>query len=336
MKSTADYILATGRIRVLEKDLITSDALTRMIEARDEEEAFKVLSEFDYSDELLKESNPEKYEQVLAHDMMQTRQFVKEVVDDERVLNWLFSEHDFHNAKCMFKQKFFEEDLSSYISKLGNVDVEKLREAIVDESDSLPEGEFKTIIQDAQEFFSTDETKHPERVDAYLDQQYYGYLLMTAKELNDEFVLNLTKKRIDLANSKLMVRGKELEKDFAFIEERFIDGGTLNVDLYRSRFEDESNETFLLEVSHIFVSPIVEEYIKQALETGSYYLLEKAFEVFEASIASEGKKEAFGLEVLLAYVLAKKIANMNIRKVMVGKINGIPKEQILDRIIEFA
>ncbi|MBU1167019.1 V-type ATPase subunit [Patescibacteria group bacterium] len=336
MQDSADYILATGRVRVREKELINADSLTRMIDAKDPAEALKVLSEFDYADELNKESEVSAYEKILTRDMLQTRNFVLEVAKDPDLLGWLFSEFDFHNLKCFCKEKYFEVDLSEYYSNLGNVDPEKMREAVQNETETLPESEkdLTKIIKDVLEDFSKENELTPEKVDSYLDQRYFALLLKIAKRIKSEFVLDATRKKIDLANAKILVRAKNLNKDFAFVSTRLIKNGSVRADLYASYFEAESNDDFLAEVAKLFISARVEEVIKEAIESKDFFKVEKAFELYEAELSREGKKEAFGMEVLIAYVLAKMIANRNIRKIMSGKINEVSSEEIKERIIE--
>ena len=137
------YLFPTGAIREVEKKLFDYNDMERMIDAPSADKSFKIFNDLSYADELLDVDNPEQYEEVLAHDLGQVRDFVSSIAPDKRVLDLMLAPYDFNNLKIIFKTKYAGKDIKiEDLSSLGMIGKEKFYNVILNKgasSDIPPE-----------------------------------------------------------------------------------------------------------------------------------------------------------------------------------------------------
>ena len=98
------YEYLTGLIRVLEKRLPDKNDTDRMIQAKTATDAFAVLNDTDYADNLLNKK-PEDYNKVLADDTAQLKKLLDGAIANSPLFDFLFVDFDFLNIKIALKQK---------------------------------------------------------------------------------------------------------------------------------------------------------------------------------------------------------------------------------------
>ena len=96
-----DYLTISARIRAMENRLLTRERMERMLDARTDDEAAKVLSECGYGelpalthaalDELLSAARAGLYKEL------------KGAVPDKRLVDVFQMKYDYHNAKTLIK-----------------------------------------------------------------------------------------------------------------------------------------------------------------------------------------------------------------------------------------
>ena len=93
-KKDTDYLTISARIRAMEGRLLNRERMDRMIEARDDAEALKVLSECGYPDAAGLDST-------LAQARAETFQDMERSVPDPRLVEIFQIKYDYHNAKTL-------------------------------------------------------------------------------------------------------------------------------------------------------------------------------------------------------------------------------------------
>lgn len=339
MLNRSQYTYATGLIRALEPKLLDRTDLERMIDAKNIEEAFKVFNDTDYADNLL-DVQAEEFEKALDDDLQQTKDLFDKIVRGKDLLRFLFLEYDFHNIKTLFKARFLEKDLDELLFSLGTQNLEFLKKYILKqekevinnfELEGKLDSEIKEIIDQAMTEFN--ENPHPHRIDAFLDRKYFELLKDLANKLNNQFINELVNFQIDLANLKIFLRARKLEKGKTDIQDQFISGGHIILKELLAYY-DQSLEDFFKFFAKHYNDKRVWQALEEYLKDEKLWLLEKNLEDAKLEHLRKAKYVSFGPEVAVSFFYAKKNANSNVRSIMKGKLNEINREETRKRLRE--
>ena len=104
-RKDTDYLAVSARIRAMENRLLTRERMDRIIDARDDGEARKVLTECGYPD-----APGMGLESVLAQVREQTRKELLAAIPDGRLLEIFTLKYDYHNAKAILKAEAMGDD----------------------------------------------------------------------------------------------------------------------------------------------------------------------------------------------------------------------------------
>jgi V/A-type H+-transporting ATPase subunit C len=174
----ADYPYIFGLLKSLEGKLLNQNDMERMIDAPTLEAAFRVFNDTEYADNLL-EVAPRDFRKALDEDLKQTKQMYENLLNDSRLLAFLFSRFDFHNLKLIFKSKYGGLDLKTEESLVGTVSSETLRNYILSEAKvDLPAHLF-LIIERAKIALEKDSSPH--FIDSFFDKEMFSHLEKKAK-----------------------------------------------------------------------------------------------------------------------------------------------------------
>jgi len=328
--SRSQYLYATGRIRSLENKLLAPSDLERMIDAKDAQMAFKVFNDLSYADELSDIESVKDYIEVLDHDLLQIRDLLRQITPDEEIIRILFLRYDFHNIKLMFKAKYADLDLSDYESQLGNEDVVKLKDFILKDAMSATAEEITGLIKEAKKKFDK-ELPDGYTIDSYFDRESLLMLQKTAADLKYEFLSELVKTWIDVANVKMFLRAKKLDLPIEKVEDYLVEGGSILKSSLANSYSKDLKEAVTICIRG-FENTSLKEAIKNFAEGDELWKFEKAFENYEIKFIQQSKYIAYGPEPLVSYYLAKKNAIRNIRLVFTGKLNGLDNNEIKERM----
>ncbi|OGF27312.1 hypothetical protein A2331_01030 [Candidatus Falkowbacteria bacterium RIFOXYB2_FULL_34_18] len=323
------YLFPTGAIREVEKKLFDYNDMERMIDAPSADKSFKIFNDLSYADELLDVDNPEQYEEVLAHDLGQVRDFVSSIAPDKRVLDLMLAPYDFNNLKIIFKTKYAGKDIKiEDLSSLGMIGKEKFYNVILNKgaSSDIPP-EYGDIIKDACEIFEKNNT--PQIIDAYFDKKYFEFILNKAIKMKDRDLIDFIKIKIDIANIKLVLRSKLLDRPVDDVRKDTIVGGNENnlLRAYKKGLHEMVND-----ISDLFINLQIKNSLNIFLESGDFWRFEKGMDNHIVALLQESHIKKEGPFVLVAYFLAKVNAIHNIQIIMAGKINNIKGEEIKERV----
>jgi len=136
-----NFIQSSVRIRHAEKKLLTKQQLQRLADAKNLEDAIKLLNETSYSSELSKLDRPENYEQVLSEVLNKTYKEAMEISPDKSLVEILSCKYDYHNLKVLVKENILKEKFDSMYCMLDENEIEAFRElALKNDVLSLAEG----------------------------------------------------------------------------------------------------------------------------------------------------------------------------------------------------
>ncbi|MGI6128520.1 MAG: V-type ATP synthase subunit C [bacterium] len=329
-----DYAHSVTRVRALERGLLDKGKIERMAEARDATEAIKILSETAYQAQVSRISSPYEYEDILRSEISAVRQLFWKISPHPELTDLFFLKYDVLNLKILIKGQYLQQDVSDILVTSGTVAPDEMKAMV-------GEGKFKElpseIAQAAEEAQAAlKETADPQLVDTTLDKAYYAYLSRFLSEHKQSFLQDFVALQADLTNIKSFIRVRHVAEDDGLrarelLGKVFIPGGKLKLDFFLAEL-DESLTAFADRFSRDPWGYVVADGVAAWEQEGSLTMYEKLADNFLLSYMKETSLIAFGPEPLVAYLWAKENEAKLIRIVMVGKINGLPADDIKERL----
>jgi V/A-type H+/Na+-transporting ATPase subunit C len=324
------YLFAIGAIREAEKRLVSENDMERMMDAPGAEQAFKVFNDLSYSDELLDINQPDRYADVLRHDLKQVKEFISAIAEDEDLRKLLFAEDDFYNLKLIFKAALINKDIKGRLSPVGYLDAEKLFLCAAENNGTVNLGkDYEDIIKRAKEKISA--KIRPGEIDSYFEKELFDFMLVLARRINDNDLNAIVETRIDGANIKIIFRGHQLGYERHDIAGALIGGGALDTGDMALFAELEEADMIDRINNKISDGRTVAE-LRELSQDFELWRLEKILDNRLLRILKEVKMKPIGAAAIYAYYLGKKNEIKNIGMIMAGKLNGIKSKEIKERV----
>lgn len=319
-----EFAFATGSVRVLEKRLLTGAHLWRMAEAANAAEAWRLLADAAVSKAT--EIGWQNYEEALAKELQGLYRYVHFVSPKPELTNWLAGRYDFHNLKVFLKARFLSEDPTDAVFDVGVVPAKLIEQAVkTGVWNALPDELAKAGERAAAEY---QKTRSAQAFDIIVDREMYAYLKAVSRH---PFLHALVDIWCDLINLKTALRLKVLGKEKGFLNKALIGPGSIAFERLLSLF-DAPLENWAEELRHTQYANVIAQALARWENEHSLALIERLSDDFVTERLSAAKLSLYGVEPLVAYVLAKELEIKNIRIIMVGKINGLSIEALKERI----
>lgn len=325
------YAYAVGRIRVLETRLLDMAKLSRMVESKSADEALRILGETEYADLVSRVAGPHDYAQVTAGELTRVYSLMKKLLPDEALVDLFLIKYDIHNMKVALKAHFQGQNFDHLLIDTGLVPAKLM--TYVCQQEKLPgvPAQYYSFASAAAR--SYEESTDPKVIDVVLDRLQYSHTIAFAEQHGYTFLARLLASQADLANIKSLVRTKRLGRGRDFLAESLLAGGTMP----QAAFLEAVTEDWPAIIGRFSSSPyrvVVEQGINALLESRGLTTLEKLSDGFLTALSRTARFQAFGPEPIMNYILAKENEVRNIRIIMIGKLNGVPHEEIRERLRE--
>lgn len=339
------YAYAVARIRQVETRLLDRSRVARMLEAPAAGDVLKILGETEYS-EAIGDLPPESYEHMLALELDRVYSYVSEFVPDPLIVDLFRLRHDLHNCKVAFRAHHLGTAGEAW-SSLGTVPASAIRQAISGDADlselpwhvaSLLRAGFDSTATGGDSPQPTDSQEaveicpiDPQVLDMALDKAYFACLLKIAARLRNDFVTELLRIRVDLANMAGFLRCRRLKRDRRFLMEFFIDGGTVPFHLFDEVY-DEPIEGWVRRMDLSAYGRLIHEWGAESGRQDDIAAFERLGRRHVLEFSKTSRGYFFGPEPIVAYLLWKETEVSDLRAIMVGKVNGLDAELIRGRL----
>ncbi|MGL4790303.1 MAG: V-type ATPase subunit, partial [Anaerotignaceae bacterium] len=229
------YPYAVARIRMLERFLLTEKNFIQMAEARNIEDALKIMMENGYSDGL----NNKNYEEALAQKLSTAYTNVSDLLSGETFMEVFLVKNDYHNLKVLMKEEISGVDGSEYLLGGGTVPKEVLKTAFLSKNyEKLPINMADAIGKAFEEY---GKTMSGQMIDIVMDKQAFKDMKAAAEKSNNDFIKKYMEYLCDITNLKSFLRVKNMKKPFDMFISIFVEGGSLTLDVYRNAFGGDGN-----------------------------------------------------------------------------------------------
>lgn len=339
-KQDVKYAYAVGVIKILETRLLTQTDLQRLLETSSPEEALEFLRDSPYEESLSELESIWNFDVALNNELERTYQQIDELSLDKKLTELFRVKWDFYNLKVLLKQSYLEEaEEFSFISNLCLTAPENIKTAIEESDeersiiddffgpkDGVPEY-LREAMFEAKEVY--DAENDPQLIDVVIDRHTQEYLYRHSEKC--PFLAHYFKKKIDLANIRNFIRVRLHQNNLELLQKALLDDGTVEKQVFIDEFnEDVSHLPEVLSSTPYF--EIVDEGLREWSETDSLTTLERLSEDYLIEFLRPAKYQAFGVEPLIAYLLAKESEVKQVRIIIVGKLNRLPEDAILGRL----
>ena len=344
-----DYISASISTRMYEKNLLTRTDLERLNDYDSLRDVLNQLNETIYRGPINDLDRPEEYEKILKDELKRVYKVIEDIAPDKEIIDYMKEKYIFHNLKVLVKEIIQDADYSSLYLEMGDVDLAYIKKNLIkedrksdffdkvaslsSEEDSLGKDTRDLYLDYAQKALSYyNDTKNPQDIDISLDKSYYEKLLLDAKALELDTLIDFTRETIDLINLKSLLRVKSQGEDMETLGEILIEGGFIEPIKFKEYFSYEINQ-LIGSLSNAKIGNYVKDSLNDDLNLDDNILaLEKAIDSHMTDYTRDSKMITFGPEVLMNYVISKETEIKNLRILLVSKLNKLDKEFTLEQL----
>ncbi|MFP5494026.1 V-type ATP synthase subunit C [Parvimonas sp. G1641] len=321
-----NFIQSSVRIRHAEKKLLTKQQLQRLADAKNLEDAIKLLNETSYSSELSKLDRPENYEQVLSEVLNKTYKEAMEISPEKSLVEILSCKYDYHNLKVLVKENILKEKFDSMYCMLDGNEIEAFRELALKNDEGLSK-DFKECL----DFFET--TKDPQDIDIFIDKKYFEKVLSLAEDFKLEMITEYFKAMIDFINLRTFIRCRKQNQVKETLEKVLIKGGDIDTDKILDMFYEDI-EILPIKLKAYKIGRVLSKIVEEYKNTNSLNSFEKSMDDYLVEIVRKAKSIHYGAEVIFSFLFAKELEIKNLRLILVGKVNGLSADFIKERLRE--
>lgn len=323
-----NFIRASVTTRVYEKNLLTSNNIQRLVDSSSISEAISLLNDTSYGEFLQDINRDEEYEKALLAMLLSSYEKIGKISPDKNLLVFLEEKYNFHNLKVLVKEIIQDKDYSSTYIDIGNIDIVNIKKSIKTNKNSFDDI-YNSYAKQSYDLYK--ESLDPQDIDLSLDRSYYKKLLMDAKNLGFDSLLNFSRERIDLINLKSLLRIKGQNQSIDLFKKAIIEGGFIDKNSFILGFNQDINS-----LANFFINESTYSLVKKALDGKdlSDYMrnIEKAIDDHLIDFAKNSKKVSYGPEVILGYLISREMEIKNLRIILVAKLNKLPRDFIEERL----
>jgi len=326
--SDTDYLHITTRIRSLERYLLNNTRTERMLEARSDDEAAKVLSECGYGEVSVTADND--LERVLAEARGDVFASFESIAPDRALINVFRAKYDYHNLKAVLKSEAQSVESEHLLIDSGRVKAKALLDMMrQDDLRNMPNA-MKNAAVEARDLLMR--TGDPQLSDVLLDNACFKEMREMALRSKSKFLLGYVKLYIDAANLRAVVRALRIGRGADFLRGVLSPGG--NYDPARIISATVAGSQF----SEFYVASLLEEAAAVGAATArremSLTMIERLCDIALIRYMKKSKLIAFGDQPLIGYLAAKEAEIISIRTIMSGRKAGVSHDVIRERLRE--
>ncbi|NBI65703.1 V-type ATP synthase subunit C [Pseudoflavonifractor sp. 60] len=321
-KKDTDYLAISARIRAMENRLLTRERMDRMIEARDNAEAMKLLAECGYNDAA-------GLDEALAQARAQVFKDMEQGAPDPRLVEVFQIKYDYHNAKTVLKAQAVGADPERLLLAGGRYDPAQLWDGWKREALSGVSETFKRAMTQAKTALA--EGGDPQQADLILDRACYGEMAQLAKELESPFLQGYVRLSVDVANLRTAVRVHRMGKEGDFLRQVLLPGGNVSEGSIAAARGEALGEVFRSGP----LSQAAELGAKLAVPGGeSLTAFERECDNALTNYLAAARRIPFGEETVIGYLYAKELEFTAIRAIFAGRAAGLDGDTIRARLRE--
>lgn len=325
-----DFVYASSYVRSQESKLLSSEQLRNMTESKNIDDICKVLQDAGYGSEgnTLTAAN---YQYVLKQAEATFFAEVKELSKSSEALNIFCYPADYHNLKVLLKAEALGVDRDELLMGNGTINASEMAKNVRERSTMNLTENMASALTEAVDVHAR--TNDPQMIDFVCDKYCFMDIIEAAEKSKNSYVKGYVALWIDTINLKTFARVKKMGQPWKYFENVFIPGGTVDVQVFLGSYEDDFKQA-TEKFQAYDIAKAVSEGGEAIDNSGDFTLLEKICDNLLVEYSREARTVTFGLEPLVAYLIARQNEIKAIRIVLAGKLAKMSPELIRERLRE--
>lgn len=325
MKDT-DYLTISARVRVMENSLLTKERRERMVDARSDEEAVKVLTECGYAEP--EDLSANAVNAVLNQARASLFDELTKSVPQPRLVDVFRIRYDYHNAKALLKAEALGEDAKRLLMPGGRYALDVLAEDFHrGDMEDFSEA-FRTAVDAAQDALA--EEKDPQKCDLILDRACYDEMAAAAADCGSEFLRGYVRLSVDTVNLRTAVRCARMGVPTVQVAKDLLPGGNVDVQTVADANRESWVKLFPAELHKA-----AEMGTAAAASSGeSLTAFERVCDNALMAYLVKARRIPFGEQPVVGYLCAREAEATAIRTILSLRKAGATAETIRERLRE--
>ena len=320
-----DFLSISARVRVLETRLLTAERMERMIDAKDVNDAAKVLGECGYPE--LGEVTNSTLDAMLADAQAALFADMGKAVGNEALMDVFRVKYDYHNAKALVKAEALKLDQDRLLLGGGRYDPAELAESYRGEDLRACSDAFREAVAQAREVLGS--SGDPQQADLILDRAYFQELTALAQASGSRFLEGYVAALIDAANLRAAVRTARLDKAGEFLRCVLVPGGSVSPEAIAKANGSELGQVFK---NTPFAAAAEAGAAVAAPGGGPLTEFERMCDDTVMNYLAKARTIPFGEQPVIAYLYAREAEATAIRIILTGRMAGIDGTTIRARL----
>lgn len=323
-------LYASGRVRSLEKGLISADRMMRIAE-NPLHDAMRLLQESGYGD--MPEATAADCEKMIAREMEKAAKLVQEITPDEEVTDLFLMKADVHNLKALIKARLLGNTEVPQLMAGGVYEVEKLKQYVQESTyKELPEA-FAEALTLLEKKLSAQVSS--QLVSITLDRAYHAHAraVIEKRRGKNAFLSNYFYALADFNNVLALLRFREMGASREALFDMLLPEGDVAHSVLLNAME-QPLETLMRQVSTGRAGTDIARGLEEMQRTGHVSALEKARDNHLIRLSKQGKYEVMTIQPLIGFLLAREQEAKCIRLIITAKRNELDDGVIAERLRE--
>ena len=322
-----DYLTISARIRAMETRLLTRERMERMLEARTDEEAAKVLAECGYGE--LSALTHGALDEMLSAARGALYKELKGAVPQKGLVEVFQMKYDYHNAKTLIKAAAVGTEADRLLMEGGRWTAAQIKDAF--QRDSLRDFSepFRQAVTQARELLGGG--GDPQLADFVLDRAYFEEMRTAAQATGSAFLQGYVRLLIDTTNLRSAVRAARMGKGSDFLSQVLLPGGNVEVHTLTDRKGADLATVFR-------AGPLSEAAAAGAALTapgsGELTAFERMCDDAVMHYLAQARRIPFGEQAVIGYLYARESEFTAIRTILSGRMAGLDADTIRERLRE--
>lgn len=315
------YAYSVARVRAVENNLLSKTDIDMLLNAASLEEAVRILQDHGYSSE-----EGEETEKILSSALADAWNFIRDIAPNPFLFDALLYQNDFHNLKTILKGFISGSSYETQLLHPYTVEPSVIIQAVEDNQfDNLPD-----IMRNAaaEAFDVLTRTADGQLCDIIVDKAALNAIMLGGKRSGSAFFAEITQLICAFANIKTSFRAARTKKGNEFLSKALAENELIGIrELINAASAGEQGMIDFLSTVPLFQEGA--ECLKISIS-----VFEKWCDNLLMDKARKSKYMAFGIEPLVAYLLAKENEIKTVRIILSGKRNNLKQEMIRERLRE--
>lgn len=322
-----DYLSISTRIRAMENRLLTRERMERMLEARTDDEAVKILSECGYGE--LPSLTHAALDEVLGQARNEVYRDLRTAVPDRKLVEVFQMKYDYHNAKVLLKAQAMGIEADRLLVEGGRWSAAAVRDAF--QHDDLRDfsDPYRAAVAEAKELLNAG--GDPQLADFVLDRAYFEEMRAAAEATGSAFLMGYVRILIDATNLRSCVRAARMGKGTEFLSQVLIPGGSVADRTLASAKGGDLGAVFrsgpLAEAASVGAG-------LTAPASGGLTAFERMCDDAVMAYLSQARRIPFGEQAVVGYLYARENELTAIRTILSGRMAGLGADTIRERLRE--